>query len=35
MKYLPPYSPDFSPIENTFSKIKRRMRELAERTLLA
>jgi transposase len=30
--YLPPYSPDFSPIENAFSKIKRRMRELAERT---
>ena len=32
IKYLPPYSPDFRPIENTFSKIKRRMRELAERT---
>ena len=30
--YLPPYSPDFSPIENAFSKIKRRMRQLAERT---
>jgi len=30
--YLPPCSPHFSPIENTFSKIKRRMRQLAERT---
>jgi transposase len=30
--YLPPYSPNFSPIENAFSKIKRRMRELAEKT---
>ncbi len=30
--YLPPDSLDFSPIENAFSKIKRRMRELAERT---
>jgi len=30
--YLPPYSPDFSPIENAFSKIKRRIRQLAERT---
>ena len=30
--YLSPYSPDFSPIENAFSKIKRRMRQLAERT---
>jgi transposase len=30
--YLPPYSPDFSPIENAFSKVKRRMRQLAERT---
>ena len=31
--YLPTYSPDFSPIENAFTKIKRWMRQLAERTI--
>ena len=30
--YLPPYSPDFNPIENMWSKIKQRLRSLAPRT---
>jgi len=30
--YLPPYSPDFSSIELTFSKIKGRLKSLAART---
>ncbi len=30
--YLPPYSPDFSPIENCFSKIKLILRSLEART---
>ena len=30
--YLPPYSPDFSPIENCWSKIKTRLRAIAART---
>lgn len=30
--YLPPYSPDFSPIENCFSKIKSILRKLEART---
>ena len=30
--YLPPYSPDFSPIEPAFSKIKQLLRGLAART---
>jgi transposase len=30
---LPPYSPDFNPIENAFSKLKRLVRSAAERTL--
>lgn len=30
--YLPPYSPDFSPIENCFSKIKSILRSLEART---
>ncbi|MBP0005615.1 MAG: transposase, partial [Cyanobacteria bacterium SBC] len=30
--YLPPYSPDFSPIENCFSKIKAILRSLEART---
>ena len=29
--YLPPYSPDFSPIENCWSKIKSILRSLASR----
>ena len=31
--YLPPYSPDFTPIENAFSKIKALLRKAAERTV--
>ena len=30
--YLPPYSPDFNPIENLWSKIKQILRRLAPRT---
>jgi transposase len=30
--YLPPYSPDLNPIELAFSKLKRLLREAAERT---
>lgn len=32
LRYLPPYSPDFNPIENMGSKIKQFMRSLAPRT---
>ena len=31
-RYLPPYSPDFNPIENRWRKIKQRLRGLAPRT---
>ena len=31
--YLPPYSPDFNPIENAFSKLKSLLRTAAERTV--
>jgi transposase len=31
--YLPPYSPDFNPIENAFAKLKAALRTAAERTL--
>jgi len=31
--YLPPYSPDFNPIENAFSKLKAMLRKAAERTV--
>jgi transposase len=31
--YLPPYSPDFNPIENAFAKLKARLRKCAERTV--
>ena len=31
--YLPPYSPDFNPIENLFSKIKALLRREAARTI--
>jgi len=31
--YLPPYSPDFNPIENAFAKLKAMMRAKAERTI--
>ena len=30
--YLPPYSPDFNPIENLWSKVKQSLRRLAPRT---
>ncbi len=32
LKYLPPYSPDFNPIENLWSKVKSLLRSLAPRT---
>lgn len=32
VKFLPPYSPDFNPIEKMWSKIKNRLRGLAART---
>ena len=31
--YLPPYSPNFNPIENAFSKLKALLRKAAERTV--
>jgi transposase len=31
--YLSPYSPDFNPIENAFSKLKAHLRKAAERTV--
>ena len=33
LRYLPPYSPDFNPIENAFSKLKALLRKAAERAL--
>jgi transposase len=30
--YLPPYSPDFNPIENMWSKVKQHLRSAAART---
>jgi transposase len=33
LRYLPPYSPDFNPIENVWSKVKGRLRSLAARTV--
>ncbi len=32
VRFLPPYSPDFNPIEQVFSKIKAHLRRLAVRT---
>jgi transposase len=32
LRYLPPYSPDFNPIENMWSKIKQSLRSVAPRT---
>jgi len=32
LRYLPPYSPDFNPIENAFAKLKALLRKAAERT---
>jgi transposase len=31
--YLPPYSPDFNPIEQVFAKLKALLRKAAERTV--
>jgi transposase len=31
--YLPPYSPDFNPIDNAFAKLKALLRKAAERTV--
>lgn len=33
LRYLPPYSPDFNPIENAFAKLKAMLRKAAARTL--
>jgi transposase len=33
LEYLPPYSPDFNPIENAFSRIKALLRKAAERSI--
>ena len=33
--FLPPYSPDFNPIENAFAKLKALLRKAAERTVEA
>jgi transposase len=33
--YLPPYSPDFNPIENAFSKLKAHVRKASARTVEA
>lgn len=32
LRFLPPYSPDFNPIENAFSKLKALLRKAATRT---
>ena len=33
LRFLPPYSPDFNPIEQAFSKLKAHLRKAAERTV--
>ena len=33
LRYLPPYSPDFKPIENAFAKLKALLRKTAARTV--
>ena len=35
LRYLPPYSPDLNPIEQSFAKIKAHLRQAKERTILA
>lgn len=35
LSFLPPYSPDFNPIENAFAKLKALLRAKAERTIPA
>jgi transposase len=32
-RFLPPYSPDFNPIEKAFSKLKAHLRKTAKRTV--
>jgi len=31
IEYLPPYSPDLNPVENMWSKVKGRLRQIKER----
>src|SRR5258707_1262836 len=33
LRYLPPYSPDFNPIEQAFSKLKAHLRKAQERSI--
>ncbi len=33
LRYLPPYSPNFNPIENAFAELKAMLRKAAERTI--
>jgi transposase len=33
LEYLPPYSPDFNPIEDAFSKLKALLRKTVERSI--
>ena len=33
IRFLPPYSPDFNPIENAFAKLKALLRKAAARTI--
>ncbi len=33
LRFLPPYSPDFNPIEKAFSKLKAMLRKASERTV--
>ncbi len=33
LRYLPPYSPNFNPIENAFAKLKALLRKAAEQTI--
>jgi transposase len=33
LRYLPPYSPDFNPIENAFAKLKAILRKAAARSI--
>lgn len=33
LRYLPPYSPDFNPIEKAFARLKAMLRKAAERTV--
>jgi transposase len=33
LRYLPPYSPDMTPIEKAYSKLKAFLRKIAERTV--